>query len=358
MRLRDRQPEASGPRLLSRRPRWSFGAAAVFCVCVASSGCSATPEASLGASQQAITYGTADTGDPAVVALAQLDPCAPAPTVYCTGTLIAPRVVVTAAHCVNLPTELLQVFFGSDAGEGGTWLRAVDRDAHPDFDGSTYLNDIGVVVLEADAPADPVPLQLDALDDSVIGATARIVGFGVPEPGGGEVGVKRTGTSEVSALEATRFETLPAPSMSCQVDSGGPVFLTLGGAEVLAGLTSSGDTLCLEYAHDTRVDAFAASYLQPIVDGVGGSAGAPPPLPSGGCGAVSPCVIVGCAEGEQCNADTGVCEAAPDTPASPPAPVFRARGGCQVVDGEPRSAGGWFALLALVACARRRVRAA
>jgi hypothetical protein len=47
------------------------------------------------ASTRAVTAGTADDGDDAVVALL-MDGFA-----YCTGTAIAPRVVVTAAHCIH-----------------------------------------------------------------------------------------------------------------------------------------------------------------------------------------------------------------------------------------------------------------
>ena len=301
-----------------------------------------------------ITHGQTDLGDPAVVLIATKDPCSPDQvTAVCTGTLVAPRVVLTAAHCVDVPRDLVHVFFGQDLATGGVWVRAATIAAHPDFDPVTFQSDVGAVVLAEDAPVAPVKVRDAPLDATVVGMVARIVGFGAPEPDGGSIGVKRSGESEVTALEETRFLTMPSPSMSCHLDSGGPVFLTLDGVEVIAGITSSGDPFCEEYANNTRVDSFVASFLSPLVDGAGDAGPAPQ---DAGCPAVFDCTIVGCPSGEACDSLTGQCAGStPDPPAVDPLE------GCALSGTPGGRRGGWrscalvFALGALWV-ARSRIR--
>ena len=48
----------------------------------------------------------------------------------CTGTLIAPNVVVTAGHCADFATR---VFFGNDVGKAGTVVRVKKRVRHPKY---------------------------------------------------------------------------------------------------------------------------------------------------------------------------------------------------------------------------------
>src|SRR5688572_13370924 len=69
-----------------------------------------------------IVAGELDPGDPAVVALLGDD--------LCTGTLVAPRVVVTSAHCLGGDSPD-SVFLGTDVREEGERLDVVERLAHP-----------------------------------------------------------------------------------------------------------------------------------------------------------------------------------------------------------------------------------
>jgi MYXO-CTERM domain-containing protein len=217
---------------------------------------------SLGAARHAITDGVADPGDPAVVALASSG------MVNCSGVLISSRVVLSAAHCVPDPSMLadISVSFGGDLASPSTLIPVLEATAHPAFDVTTLSNDLGLFLLGAHAPASPVSLLGQPFDASFVGMSTRLVGFGQTVSGGPLDTTKRVGQAIVADFSDQTFTLHPDPSLTCGGDSGGPAFLSLGGSEYLAGVTSRGDADCAQYAIDTRVDAFTADFIQPFVD--------------------------------------------------------------------------------------------
>jgi len=221
-------------------------------------GCGAAEEADvdqgLATAATPIVHGSRTDGDVAVVQL-QGGPGA------CTGTLVASRVVVTAAHCVGVPPT--HVFFGTDPDEGGWTAEVMAAHAHPDFDPVRFANDIAVVELTAVVPVAPIPLGRTSLTPSDVGRPVRLVGFGVGDDD--ESQTKREGWAVITEVAASAITTAPSPSSPCTGDSGGPALMTTDTGEVLAGVISAGDSACKSMAVETRVDAYT-EFLAPFMD--------------------------------------------------------------------------------------------
>jgi V8-like Glu-specific endopeptidase len=230
-----------------------------------------------------IVGGALDTGDPAVVAIGpRRIGCDEALAARCTGALIAPRLVLTAAHCVIDPrlSSELEVFFGSATDAPGPQIRRVVHvAAHPDYQADGDDADLAALILDAPAPVAPLPLDTGTLDDTWIDTSVRLVGFGQPSSTEPVTGTKRAGTAVITDLDATTFRVEPDPAMSCHGDSGGPVLATRGSSEVLIGVTSRGDPGCQEYGQNVRIDSFRASFLATWIDA---AAAWPAPPPADG----------------------------------------------------------------------------
>jgi MYXO-CTERM domain-containing protein len=200
---------------------------------------------------------------------------------YCTGVLVTPTVVATAAHCV-LPSPPEQIYFGSRPGsKSGTLIAVSDTRAHPDFDEDTLQNDIAVVGLAARAPAAPLGVITKPLDASDRGRPLRVVGFGAPAASEITDLRKRTGATTIDSIGDDDFRFHPSPSGTCVGDSGGPALVTIDGHEAVIGITSSGDSECRVYGRDMRMDRYV-----PFIRGYATAYSLPPaPDRNQGCSA-------------------------------------------------------------------------
>jgi endonuclease G len=187
--------------------------------------------------------------------------CIGTPDWACTGVLVAPRVVLTAAHCGGAINRIM-------AG-GTTVLPYLSADArviavrkavvHPDYRAHPRNeNDITVLIL--DAPALTPPAVFAKPEEIGAASAFDIVGFGYNDPvrplG---LGTKRRVTVDLPAIMARmpdedlgqlpemlgfhpNYEFVAGRKMlgkdSCNGDSGGPIYIPVGGNFKLAGLTS------------------------------------------------------------------------------------------------------------------------
>lgn len=253
------------------------------------------------ATQAAIVAGTADSKDPAVVAIGVRRVGCGAPlAVHCTGTLIAPRLVLTAAHCITETPfgSNLEVLFGDDvAAPAASLLRVMEVQVHPAYRAGDAMADLALLILEQSAPAPPAALNTAPLDDAWVGRSIRLVGFGQTHPSGSVPGSKRSGTAAISEVHSSQFRVVPSPSLSCHGDSGGPLFGPGGGGEVVIGVTSKGDPGCVTYGLNVRVDAFFSDFLVPWIERT--AASPPPPLRDGPLAAALLCAAP-CASSADC----------------------------------------------------------
>lgn len=274
--------------------------AALLCACAP-----APPGESVSHTSTSVTNGAADTGDAAVGAIGMRRATCEEPFIaFCSGTLIAPRVVLTAAHCVERRASY-ELLFGDDTTAPGDARAVVDIAVHPAFDDATNDNDIALLLLDSPVNIAPSAIADAALDSSYLSASARVVGFGVSEAGANDTGLKRQGNAVVAAVRATSFDIAPDPAMSCQADSGGPVFVHMGGKELLAGITSFGDAACSTIGTNTQVGAYGQNFIAPFIDNAAAAA-----LPEAGPIAAQDVCREPCAQDGDCPAGM-TCERGP-----------------------------------------------
>ena len=139
----------------------------------------------------------------------------------------------------------------------------------------------------------PLVFNRAAMDTGFDGNSVRFVGYGL-DNGTAQTGagIKRTTTTMLTDHTPLILHFSDGTHETCNGDSGGPAFMTVGGKEVIVGLTSYGDVNCNMGGYDTRVDAYAAfidGYVKKadpgFVNGSTGGMGPPsstPPSPSGG----------------------------------------------------------------------------
>lgn len=172
-----------------------------------------------------IIGGTVDVADPAVVEVVIAGG-------QCSGVAVAPRVVVTAAHCA-------QPGPGGTAG-GATIVETwIDRYA----DGSVG-HDLAAVRLDRDLPS------YVSISDPVAGAHVRLVGFGADEVG--MRGVKRTVDAVIGAVTTRTMLAGMSGATTCTGDSGGAALDDDGS---LVGVVSAGDDACDATAQLVRPDS-------------------------------------------------------------------------------------------------------
>ena len=193
---------------------------------------------------------------------------------YCTGTVIADDVVLTAAHCLEddwgypvSPEELL-FSVGDDVADPLASFFVAEVWIHPDFDGIEAYHDLGVLILEspvsgAVSDLQPLPVNRRGFGSELVQRVVQNVGYGVTEDD--YYNTLRWWTTEpITQVEDYEFTVYGnGVSSVCVGDSGGPSLYSFDSlAPHILGTVSWGDSSCVDYDHYCRVDA-NLSFLDP-----------------------------------------------------------------------------------------------
>lgn len=189
---------------------------------------------------------------------------------YCTGTLIAPTVVLTAAHCLEGRTSAPGFTLAQDTRGAIEIVPGAAMVAHPMWDidrpiadGPTLYYDLGLVRL-----VDPIDTVTPAIVPSKVeamglleGRQLTIVGYGQTIDGdAASAGVMHHALAPIVVQSPSEMQlSEPGAPQNCYGDSGGPGFIDLGVGERVAGVVSRGATAartCDQGGIDTRIDYF------------------------------------------------------------------------------------------------------
>jgi secreted trypsin-like serine protease len=197
--------------------------------------------------------------------------------ILCSGSLIAPRVFLTASHCTR---------FLEDQGISDVWVTFDSKFTQQSklIHGTMHSNplynqsqsdtgDIAVITLDKAVTTEPVQLPPAGLLDrmkasgTLNGTRFTSVGYGVQEPQPGPGGITNPfpmerwfSVGEFNALNPTWLRIAQTQATgdggTCSGDSGGPQFLGAGAdeTEMQVSITITGDVFCFATNVAYRID--------------------------------------------------------------------------------------------------------
>ncbi len=180
---------------------------------------------------------------------------------FCTGTLIHPKLVVTAAHCMggisSNNIDSLSVVFGNGSAEELWGEKIKSFGVHPDFnltkrpdkkDSMGYANDIAYIILEEDTHGiTPLTVLTDVSARETLlkqGTSVTLVGYGQTETG--LTGIKYEVDTRITN-DQNGNEILAGANGkdTCYGDSGGPaIAYGAEGEPLIFGVTSRSPFEC------------------------------------------------------------------------------------------------------------------
>lgn len=228
--------------------------------------------------------------------------------IVCSCSVVAPDMVLTSARCVdeNLDAGTLGDITVGFTADGSTQVGVASVELHRYFNpDDPNAFQLALVRLTGTAPVGETPVALNdaALDTSLEGQAATIVGFGETSDAAADFGQRLAVSTPVVAVGTENVTIGDAGARLCEGDSGAPAFADLGSGPVQIAI---GRRLgrCDETVPWIRIDKHTADFLFPYIDQFNGPCKVDGVCETAGCRTPDPdCAGNECEWGNDCKED-------------------------------------------------------